>query len=86
MGQLRDSAEEEAIRVFAENMKAILLASPAGSKVTMGLDPGLRTGVKVSLVDATGKYLEDTAIYPTRQRINGINRSQHSLLYVRSIT
>ena len=64
MGQLRDSAEEEAIRVFAENMKAILLASPAGNKGTMGLDPGLRTGVKVSLVDATGKYLEDTAIYP----------------------
>ena len=64
MGQLRDSAEEEAIRVFAENMKAILLASPAGNKVTMGLDPGLRTGVKVSLVDVTGKYLEDTAIYP----------------------
>ena len=64
MGQLRDSAEEEAIRVFAENIKAILLASPAGNKVTMGLDPGLRTGVKVSLVDATGKYLEDTAIYP----------------------
>lgn len=64
MGQLRDSAEEEAIRVFAENMKAILLAPPAGNKVTMGLDPGLRTGVKVSLVDATGKYLEDTAIYP----------------------
>lgn len=64
LGQLRDSAEEEAIRVFAENMKAILLASPAGNKVTMGLDPGLRTGVKVSLVDATGKYLEDTAIYP----------------------
>jgi uncharacterized protein len=64
LGQLRDSAEEEAIRVFAENMKAILLASPAGSKVTMGLDPGLRTGVKVSLVDSTGKYLEDTAIYP----------------------
>lgn len=68
MGQLRDSAEEEAIRVFAENMKAILLASPAGNKVTMGLDPGLRTGVKVSLVDATGKYLEDTAIYPHAPR------------------
>ncbi len=68
MGQLRDSAEEEAIRVFAENMKAILLAPPAGNKVTMGLDPGLRTGVKVSLVDATGKYLEDTAIYPHAPR------------------
>ncbi len=64
LGQLRETAEEEAIRVFAENMKAILLASPAGNKVTIGLDPGLRTGVKVSLVDATGKYLEDTAIYP----------------------
>ena len=75
MGQLRDSAEEEAIRVFAENMKAILLASPAGNKVTMGLDPGLRTGVKVSLVDATGKYLEDTAIYPHAPK----NQWDHSI-------
>ena len=64
LGQIREQAEEEAIRVFAENMKAILLAPPAGNKITIGLDPGLRTGVKVSVVDHTGKYLEDTAIYP----------------------
>lgn len=64
LGQLREQSEEEAIRVFAQNLKAILLASPAGGRVTVGLDPGLRTGVKVSIVDATGKYLEDTAIYP----------------------
>lgn len=64
LGQLRESADEESIRVFSENMKAILLASPAGNKITIGLDPGLRTGVKVSIVDHTGKYLEDTAIFP----------------------
>lgn len=64
LGQIREQAELEAIRVFAENMKAILLASPAGNKITIGLDPGLRTGVKVSVVDQTGKFLEDTAIYP----------------------
>lgn len=68
LGQLREQAEDEAIRVFAQNLKAILLASPAGGRVTMGLDPGLRTGVKVSVVDGTGKYLEDTAIYPHAPR------------------
>lgn len=67
-GKLRDDSQGEAIRVFAENLKAILLASPAGNKVTMGLDPGLRTGVKVCVVDHTGKYLEDTAIYPHAPR------------------
>ncbi|MCP4455248.1 MAG: RNA-binding transcriptional accessory protein, partial [Planctomycetes bacterium] len=64
LGTLMEAAEAEAIRVFSENIKAILLASPAGNKVTIGLDPGLRTGVKVSIVDHTGKYVEDTAIYP----------------------
>jgi len=68
LGQLRESAEEEAIRVFGENMKAILLASPAGNRVTLGLDPGLRTGCKVCVVDRTGKFLEDTAIYPHAPR------------------
>ena len=68
LGQLRESADEESIRVFAENMKAILLAPPAGNKITIGLDPGLRTGVKVCVVDHTGKYLEDTAIYPHAPR------------------
>ena len=68
LGQLRESAEGEAIRVFGENMKAILLASPAGNRVTLGLDPGLRTGCKVCVVDRTGKFLEDTAIFPHAPR------------------
>ncbi|PCJ23183.1 MAG: RNA-binding transcriptional accessory protein [SAR86 cluster bacterium] len=68
LGQLREQSDDEAIRVFAENMKAVLLAPPAGNKVTLGLDPGLRTGVKVCVVDHTGKYLEDTAIYPHQPR------------------
>ncbi|HWK54274.1 MAG TPA: Tex family protein [Hyphomicrobiales bacterium] len=64
LGSLRERSEEEAIRVFAANLKAILLAAPAGHKAILGLDPGLRTGVKVAVVDATGKYLENTTIYP----------------------
>ncbi len=64
LGQLREQSEDEAIRVFAANMKAILLAAPAGSKTILGLDPGLRSGVKVAIVDQTGKYLENTTIYP----------------------
>jgi uncharacterized protein len=68
LSQLRENAEAEAIRVFGENMKAILLASPAGNRVTLGLDPGLRTGCKVCIVDRTGKFLEDTAIYPHAPR------------------
>ncbi len=68
LGQLREQSDDEAIRVFTENMKAILLAPPAGNKVTLGLDPGLRTGVKVCVVDRTGKFLEDTAIYPHQPR------------------
>jgi len=64
LGQLREHSEEEAIRVFAANLKAILLAAPAGPKAILGLDPGLRTGVKVAVVDRTGKYLENTTIYP----------------------
>ncbi|MCE3236823.1 MAG: RNA-binding transcriptional accessory protein [Vampirovibrio sp.] len=64
MGQLREQAEEEAIRVFARNLRDLLLAAPAGHKVTLGLDPGLRTGVKTIVVDRTGKVLETTVIYP----------------------
>ncbi len=65
MGQLRERAEAEAIKVFADNLKDLLLAAPAGSKATIGLDPGLRTGVKVAVVDATGKVLDHCAIFPT---------------------
>ncbi|MEN3147095.1 Tex family protein [Neorhizobium sp. IRAMC:178] len=64
MRELRERAEEEAIHVFARNLKDLLLAAPAGSRPTMGLDPGIRTGVKVAIVDATGKLLETTTVYP----------------------
>ncbi|MFK7794552.1 MAG: Tex family protein [Gammaproteobacteria bacterium] len=64
MAQLRERAELEAINVFGSNLKDLLLAAPAGAKATMGLDPGLRTGVKIAVVDSTGKLLDHTAIYP----------------------
>ncbi|WP_058022153.1 Tex family protein [Pseudohongiella spirulinae] len=62
--QLREQAEEGAIEVFARNIKDLLLAAPAGKKVTIGLDPGLRTGVKLCVVDQTGKVLDYAAIFP----------------------
>ena len=62
--RLREAAETEAIRVFASNLRDLLLAAPAGAKTTMGLDPGIRTGVKVAIVDATGKLLATDTIYP----------------------
>jgi uncharacterized protein len=66
--QLRESAEEEAIKVFANNLKHLLMAAPAGSRATLGLDPGLRTGVKVVVVDDTGKLMANTAIFPHAPR------------------
>lgn len=62
--RLRQRAEEEAVAVFARNLKDLLLAAPAGARTTLGLDPGFRTGVKVAVVDGTGKVLETCAIYP----------------------
>ncbi len=64
MSSLRERAEIEAINVFARNLKSLLLAAPAGPRATMGLDPGLRTGVKVAIVDATGKVMDTAVIYP----------------------
>ena len=64
LGQLRERAEQEAIEVFAHNLKDLLLSAPAGPRATIGLDPGLRTGVKVAVVDANGKVLDHGAIYP----------------------
>jgi len=64
MFNLREKAEAEAIRVFSKNLKDLLLAAPAGAKATLGLDPGLRTGVKVAVVDSTGQYLDQGTIYP----------------------
>ena len=68
MGALRDKAELDAIGVFARNLKALLLAAPAGPRATMGLDPGLRTGVKVAVVDATGKVVDTATVYPHQPR------------------
>jgi uncharacterized protein len=68
LGRLKERADTEAISVFAKNLKDLLLAAPAGPRVTMGLDPGIRTGVKVAVVDATGKVLETTTIYPHEPR------------------
>ncbi len=67
-GRLRDAAETEAIRVFGANLKDLLLAAPAGARTVIGLDPGLRTGVKVAVVDATGKLLDTATIYPHEPR------------------
>ena len=68
MDKLREGAEAEAIRVFARNLQALLLAAPAGPRATIGLDPGLRTGVKVAVVDATGKVVDTATIYPHQPR------------------
>ncbi|CAI10027.1 conserved hypothetical protein, putative s1 rna binding domain protein [Aromatoleum aromaticum EbN1] len=68
MNALRERAEEEAIRVFARNLKDLLLAAPAGARTTMGLDPGIRTGVKVAVIDATGKLVDTATIYPFEPR------------------
>ena len=64
MNQLRESAEAQAIDVFAENLSDLMLLAPAGPQVTIGLDPGIRTGVKVAVVDITGKLLDTTTIFP----------------------
>src|ERR1700709_1208555 len=64
MVELRERAEEEAIKVFARNLGHLLLAAPAGSRATLGLDPGFRTGVKVAVVDGTGKVVAYDTIYP----------------------
>ena len=66
--RLREEAEKVAIKVFADNLRDLLLAAPAGPRVVMGLDPGIRTGVKVAVVDATGKLVETATVYPHEPR------------------
>jgi protein Tex len=78
MREMRERAEEEAIHVFARNLKDLLLAAPAGSRPTMGLDPGIRTGVKVAIVDGTGKLLETSTVYPFPPR-NDVRGTQAEL-------
>ncbi|OOF41577.1 RNA-binding transcriptional accessory protein [Rodentibacter rarus] len=80
MSALREKAEEEAIDVFARNLTALLMAAPAGSKNTMGLDPGLRTGVKVAVVDNTGKLLDTATIYPHTGRESEAQMTLFSLI------
>lgn len=64
LARLRESADEEAIHVFSRNLRHLLLSAPAGHEVTMGLDPGIRTGIKVAVIDATGKVLSDAVVCP----------------------
>lgn len=78
MGELRERAEAEAINVFARNLKDLLLAAPAGGKATMGLDPGIRTGVKVAVIDATGKVFATDTVYPFQPK-NDLRSAQVAL-------
>lgn len=78
MMELRTRAEAEAIDVFARNLKDLLLAAPAGSRTTLGLDPGIRTGVKAAVCDATGKLLETATVYPFQPR-NDVRGAQAEL-------
>lgn len=78
INQLKEAAEMEAIKVFARNLKDLLLASPAGEKGILGIDPGLRTGCKVAVVDRTGKVLETATIYP-HAPMNKWDESLHTL-------
>lgn len=79
LGDLRARAHEEAISVFARNLRSLLLAAPAGSRRTLGLDPGIRTGVKAAVVDATGKLLATATLYPFPPK-NDVRGSQAALL------
>ena len=80
--ELKEKADDEAIRVFASNLRELLLAAPAGPKVTIGLDPGFRTGCKVAVVDGTGKFLAHATIYPTppRNDIDGAKKTLRELI------
>ncbi len=68
LSQLKEKADKDAIEVFAKNLKELLMSAPAGPRVTIGIDPGFRTGCKVAVVDGTGKFLANTTIYPTPPR------------------
>ncbi|OCX62076.1 RNA-binding transcriptional accessory protein [Thioclava sp. SK-1] len=79
LGDMRARAQDEAIQVFARNLKDLLLAAPAGARATLGLDPGIRTGVKVAAIDATGKVLETATIYPFQPK-NDLRGAEAALL------
>lgn len=77
-GQVRERAEADAIKIFANNLKDLLMAAPAGDKVTMGLDPGVRTGIKVAIVDGTGKVLDTNTLFPFQPQ-NQVEKSLRTL-------
>jgi uncharacterized protein len=79
MGELRQRAHEDAIAVFARNLKDLLLAAPAGPRATLGLDPGIRTGVKAAVVDATGKLVATDTLYPFQPK-NDLRGAQARIL------
>ncbi|OOH87943.1 RNA-binding transcriptional accessory protein [Pasteurellaceae bacterium 15-036681] len=80
MSSLREKAEEEAIDVFARNLSALLMAAPAGARNTIGLDPGLRTGVKVAVVDNTGKLLDTATVYPHTGQLDAAQVTIYKLI------
>ena len=79
LGDMRKRAHDDAIAVFARNLKDLLLAAPAGAKATLGLDPGIRTGVKAAVVDATGKLLDTATLYPFQPRMD-VRGAQSAIL------
>ncbi len=81
LGELRERAHQEAIAVFARNLKDLLLAAPAGPRPTLGLDPGIRTGVKAAVVDATGKLVATDTLYPFQPR-NDLRGAQAAILHL----
>ncbi len=81
LNQVRETAEQEAIKVFATNLHNLLLQAPAGSKTTIGLDPGIRTGVKIAVIDNTGKVLDTATIYPFQPQ----NKYQESIRIIATL-
>ncbi|RUO59883.1 Tex family protein [Pseudidiomarina marina] len=77
-GSVRERAETDAIQIFANNLKDLLMAAPAGDKVTMGLDPGVRTGIKVAVVDSTGKVLGTNTVFPFQPQ-NQVDKAMRTL-------
>lgn len=78
MGKVRERAEADAIQVFANNLKDLLMAAPAGAKTTMGLDPGVRTGIKIAVVDSTGKVLDTNTVFPFQPQ-NQVEKAMRTL-------
>ena len=80
--ELTDKGEEGAIKIFKENLKALLLQAPIKGKVVMGFDPGFRTGCKIAILDSTGKFLDNTAVYPTlpKKDVEGTKKTLKNLI------